>query len=193
MTTQAPRSTLQARGITLIELLLASVLGLVVLVGIGQIDVTRITMGHDIRGFSVAQMEASYGLTHMVKQLEDADRIDRLSASNLQFRIPLNTINFDDPANYVWRQYKHNAGAREIRFYDPASSCTLSAEFHDVETLTITQDATDINELEISIASTTPVTGRTTTYTGQVTIRGGSGVATGLAPPGVSEPPADCP
>lgn len=186
------------RGVTLLELLIASILGVVLILAVGHLDVARISQTNEARGIVTAQAEADFGIAHMVKQLEAADRINLLSGSSLQLRqfrpptsSPPTSADFDNPANYVWKQYRYDSGTKEVRFYDPASSCALAASFKDVSALTITQTSNNI--LELVTASTNAITGTTMTYTGQVTIRGGgSDIATGLAPPGVSDPPAGC-
>lgn len=181
----------QDRGVTLIELLLASLLGLVIVLAVGQVDVSRILMTNQVRGFAVAQMEANFAVTHMSKQLEGADRLVRLSASDLQFRLPQGT-NFDDASNYQWKEYTYDSANRIMCFYEPASSCTLASRFQDVDGLTFT--LTGNNVVEVVVDSTTPTTNRTTTYQAHIAIRSSSSdLSTGLAAGTVAPPPAACP
>lgn len=182
-------------GITLFELLVASVLGVVVALAMGQVDVSRIYHSQEVRGTATAQSEAGFAVTHMTKQLEQADRVNLVSASDLQLRIPPNTSNpadFDNSANYVWKEYKYDSPTQELRFYDPAAGCTLAATFRDLSAVTVTPAAN--NTLQMAIASTNPYTDITMTYTGQATLRASANdVTTGLADPSVSPPPASCP
>ena len=182
-------------GVTLLEILVASILGVVVALAMGQVDVSRMYHSQEVRGMAAAQSEAGFAVTHMTKQLALADRINLISSSNLQLRIPPDTSNpadFDNPANYVWKAYTYNSAADELRFYDPAAACILAVTFRDISAVTITQIAN--NTLQLAVASTNPYTSTTLTYTGQATLRAGaSDVTTGLADASVSPPPASCP
>ena len=178
-------------GITLFELLVASVLGVVVVLAMGQVDVSRIYHSQEVRGTATAQGEAGFAVTHMTKQVALADRVNLISAGDLQLRVPIGT-SFDVASNYVWKEYKYNSGAGELRFYDPAGGCTLAATFRDLSAVTVTQAAN--NALQLAVASTNPYTNITMTYNGQAILRASANdVATGLADPSVSPPPAPCP
>ena len=178
-------------GITLFELLVASVLGVVVALAMGQVDVSRIYHSQQVRGTATAQSEAGFAVTHMTKQVALGDRVNLASASDLQLRVPIGT-SFDLASNYVWKEYKYNSAAQELRFYDPAAGCTLAATFRDLSAVTVTQVAN--NTLQLAVASTNPHTDITMTYNGQATLRASAtDLTTGLADPSVSPPPASCP
>lgn len=197
------------RGMTLTELLIGSTLMFVIILAIGHVDVTRVRLTQQVRQTGLSQSEVGLALAHMAKQLQQADRIKRLSASSVQFRVPLGIVFFDTASNYRWKQYRHDSGAKEIRFYDPA--CTLAFTFRDIGSLTVQYKGEsppppggdppvqDNNVLELIVSSTgTPPM----TYQGEVTIRAGaytnlSATASGdsgcgLAPCGVSDPPGSC-
>ena len=179
------------KGITLFELLVASVLGVVVMLAMGQVDVSRIYHSQEVRGTATAQGEAGFAVTHITKQLMLADRVNLLSAGDLQLRAPIGT-SFDLGSNYVWKEYKYDSPTQELRFYDPAAGCTLAATFRDLSAVTMTQAAN--NTLQLAVASTNPYTDITMTYNGQATLRASANdVTTGLADPSVSPPPAICP
>ena len=195
-----------SRGMTLLELLIASSLGLVVLLALGQVDVTSIILGNQAKSLSTFQAEAAFTMTHLARSLQQADRVNLISSSNVQIRIPTGT-SFDAPGNYKWVQYRHDSGSKEIRYVDPASSCTVATRFRDIGSLDIRyRDESpappggdpavqDNNVLEFTVSSTTdPQTNTTFTFTGEVTMRAGAytGLMTGLTSAGVSEPPAAC-
>ncbi len=66
------------RGVTLLELLLAVTLGFVILLAIGNLDVTRMRLTQDVAGTGAFQASAERVLFHMAKRLEQADRINLL-------------------------------------------------------------------------------------------------------------------
>ena len=193
------------RGVTLIELLLVSVLSLVAILAIGHVDVTRVRLTQPIRQTTLNRSEAVPVLAQMAKLLRQADRINLLGADNVQVRIPQDRDNLDLAGSYRWTQYRYDSGTKAIRFYDPASSCTVLLTFRDIGSLAIQyQDESpvppggeppvlpsgaDNNVLGLTVTSTTAET-----VIGEVTIRAGAytNLMTGLAPPGVSDPPTPC-
>ena len=195
-----------SRGITLMELLLASSLGLVVILAMGQVDVTRVLLGNQAKGLATFQAEVALGMIQMVRSLQQADRVNLINASNAQIRIPTGT-SFDAPANYKWVQYRYDSVAQEIRYFDPASSCTVANRFRDIGNLTMRYrdespappggepPVQDNNVLELVLSSVPePQTNRTFTVTGEAAIRAGAYTVlmTGLTSTGVSDPPAPC-
>jgi len=205
--TLRPSPFTHCRGVTLLELLIASSLGLVVLLALGQVDVTSIILGSHAKSLSTFQAEAAFSMTHLARSLQQADRANLKSSSNVQIRIPTGT-SFDDPDNYNWVQYRYDSGSKEIRYFDPASSCIVATRFRDIGSLDVHYlDESppppgddppvpgDNNVLEFTVSSTTdPQTNTTFTFTGEVTMRAGAytGLMTGLTSAGVSEPPAAC-
>ena len=188
------------QGFTLMELAVASTLALIVILAIGQVDTARLYLSNQTR--AEMQSEAPFAIAHMTQQLSQADWINRVDGSHLQFRVPLDPLNLDAAAGYRWAQY--NLGSNEILFYDDvrnAADCnTVDARFFGINTVNVSyQDASptppggeppqqDNNMLKITLTS------GGYTYTGQVAIRAGAytNVMSGLAPAGVSNPSA-CP
>jgi len=213
------RNPQSPRGITLLELLVASVLGLVVLLAIGQVDVTRVLLGQKVRTTTQFQSEAGLAVAHMTRQLVQADRINLISSDNAQFRYvvcptePPDPACYDDANNYRWAQYAYRDTDADgtpdaIRFYDDTNAdCGVDLDFHDISNLTVayrneTPEAPpggeppvdDNNVLEMTVEWTEPQSGTVYPYRGEIAIRAGAytNVTTGLAPPGVSGPPASC-
>jgi len=199
-------------GITLFELLIASALGLVVILAIGQVDVTRIFLTKEMSGSLGVQAEASLAVAYLARSLQQADRVNLISPSNVQLRYvvcpttPPDSACFDNAANYRWAQYRHDSATKEIRYVDPASSCTVASRFRDVDSLSIRYrdeappppggdpPVQDNNILELVVSTTDPQSGNPLTYTSEAVIRAGAytNLMTGLAPAGVSDPPASC-
>ena len=95
-----PMSMMRAqRGMTLSEVMIASVVAFVVVIGIGAVDVTRFRIEEDIRQraalVSPEHEEAARATILITKGFERADRINRLGASSIQVRIP--ESDFDCP------------------------------------------------------------------------------------------------
>ena len=123
------------RGLTLTEVLVAATLGVVVIMGIGLVDVGRFRMGEDLRqrtGISAGQGDVALAAMHLTKNLERADRINLTAASGIQIRVPSlqgacavgipASACFDDPNNFRWDQYRLTAG--QVRYYsDTGAGC----------------------------------------------------------------------
>jgi len=195
-----------ARGLTLMELVVASVLAVVVVLGIGSIDVARVRMQEEIRQTSDAaspgRMEAALTMITIRRGFENADRINLIGPSNLQIRVPLGTT-FDAAGDYRWDQYK--LVGNELRLYSGgcgspkvlASQITnLSVAYQDVAAAPPGGEPPnqDNNVLSYSLAWSDGV--RTQVFPGWVTIRSGAytNIATGLDGSGgdVSPPPGGC-
>lgn len=195
-------------GFTLFEVLLASGIGLVIILVLAQVDVTRVRIGQKTQGIAEIQLEPGLAVTHMSRSILKADRANRIDASNLQLRIPpASGTGLDDPANYTWVQY-HLVGT-ELRYYSNASTCSVGSKFLDIGSLDIQYSdvsgpppgggeplgGPDNNVLDIAISSTQdPRSGQQVTFKGRGTLRasGYTDLMSGLLPAGVGEPPASC-
>ena len=129
------------RGVTLMEVLVASTLAVLVVIGIGRMDVGRVQIVEDLRQRSVAsgigyREETALALFHLSKHLEQADRINLVNTgipaaipftgppgvANLQVRIPVCPTSPPTPAcydvatSYRWDQYVRIGN--ELRFYE---------------------------------------------------------------------------
>jgi hypothetical protein len=200
----------RARGVTLLELLVASIVGLVIILAIGQLDVTRILLSQHVRTVVPMQLEAGLAVNHMTRQLMRADVVSLLGADNIYLRIPECPTEppppecFDNAATYRWRQYRlADPGEDTLLYYsyDTTSSCDADEQFLGVSGLNIQYDdvappppgddppVQDNNVLELAVSWTDrrgnadPADDIVYTYTSEVTIRAGAytDVATGLA------------
>lgn len=198
------------RGVTLMELLLASSIGVVVLLALAHVDVTRILVGQQAKDVSEIQAEPAFALTHLARSIVRADRVNLISSSNIQIRIPPTTgTGLDDPANYRWVQYRLNG--TEIQYFtNNPTPCTVASRFRDISSLNIQYrdesavpppggeplGGPDNNVLEITVKSTAAdlQTGEKVSLTGEATMRSGAytNLMTGLLPPGAGNPPGSC-
>ncbi len=150
-------------GVTLFELLIASSLALVVILAIGQVDVTRVRMVNQVT--NNVQPEAELALASIVKEINAADRIKLWSTGTsslnpyhsanycptgqasctaaIFIRVPIGT-DFDNLTsnNYRWEQYSFNSTAKEVRYYTtfPAALggvCTPTARYHSINGATM--------------------------------------------------------
>ena len=196
------------RGVTLMELLLASLIGVIILLVMAHVDVTRILVGQDAKDLSEIQTEPAFALTHLTRSILQADRVNRISASNIQLRIPPTTgTGLDDPSNYRWVQYRLNG--TEVQYFT-TGPCAAASRFRNVGSLQIQYrdespvappggeplGGLDNNVLEIIVTSTVinAKINQTVSVTGEATMRAGAytNLMTGLLPSGVGEPPASC-
>lgn len=195
---------MNARGMTLIEILTATVvLSVVVILAIGQVDVTRVRLSEEVRRSGTGQAEAALALAHIVRSIQEADRVQLLSSISIQLRRfmgdPAAPGALDNGANYLWVQYRFDAALGAILFFDDtAAGCVESTRF-SVSSLDMKfidpspappggepfASGDDNNVLDVK------VDGR---YSGRGTMRSGAytKVLTGLAPAGVSDPPPSC-
>ena len=178
-------------GFALIEMLTATALALVVILAIGQVDVTRVRLSEEVR--RRGSLEPALALAHMAKYLQQADRIQLNSATDVQFRIPLGTT-FDVPGNYQWYQYKlvgttlrFCSGAAVDAQFQLSGAAPLAIQYRDEAPAPPGGEppVQDNNVLEVLINNQ---------YRDEVTIRAGAytNAPNGLAPAGVSDPPAGC-
>ena len=117
------------RGMTLMELLLASGLALGVIFGITSVDVMRVRIQEDLlqrsgqAGAVSDRSNAALASLHIARHLEDADRVALPVPGRLQLRVPVG-LTFDVPANYRWDQYSHDAFTNVLRYYsNTAGGC----------------------------------------------------------------------
>lgn len=151
------------RGVTLTEVLIASALTVIVVMGINSLDITRFRIEQDLRqrtgAGSISQREAALAVLHLSKALEQADRANILNTGipgqapfagppgrgNLQVRIPTcptapaDPTCFDAAANFRWDQYRFDPATQTLRFYsNTASGCTsVKTLASQIESLTI--------------------------------------------------------
>ena len=201
---------MNARGFTLTELLIGAALGFMMILALGQVDVSRVRLAEEGRRRAGNDTEAALALAQMGRLLNDADRVQLLGPTNMQFRRfiadPSVPGALDNAANYRWAQYKlvdvvAPAGMDTIQFFDDTNSgCGVDEIFTATDLViqyrneagtppggepAVAPPGSDNNVLQILIS------GRFST---DVTIRAGAytGVMTGLVSPGVSNPPAPC-
>ena len=208
------------RGVTLLELLLASMIGLVVVLGLSKIDVTRIYLSQEVQNRTRGPSEAMLVLSSIIKDLEQADRAvlygpdcgGGTPSSCLKFRIPIGT-DFDNTNpvvnNYKWFKYSFSAGQIQ---YDAITDtgCGTDRTFKDLTGLTFAwrdesptppggrepfaPPTEDNNVIEIQVSWHDPTSGVDRSYTGQATMRAGAytDLTSGLSPVGVAPEPSSC-
>ena len=183
------------RGITLMELLIATVIGLFVLLAFGGIDISRIFLTHEANAHAGFQTNAAYAVGHISRELMDVDRISLLSSTNMQMRRVVGT-SLDVAASYDWTQYRYDAGAGEILLYQQieggCSAYLLAANIVAVEFAFSDESVVppggepvfgnDNNMLRVTVTSEDPTTNVRLTFRSTVAIRNGAytGVGTGL-------------
>ena len=161
-------------GITLTEIMVASVISVVILLGLLMLESSRISRTEHLRDDAAvkypSRQEANLALLHISQRLEGADRYVLINGGEgIQVRRPNMTVNvgtgclptisdpicFDDARNYVWDQYSLAPGTRptSLRFYsnthaasNPAGNCS------SLSTLV----RSDVNDLAFSINASTP-------------------------------------
>ena len=202
-------------GVTLVELVVASTLGIAVILAVQRIDALRINLMGEIRRVSSeAPSEATRALSHMAAMLEQADRVILQGAGDIRARIPL-ANDLDNPANYQWVQYRLVASAEgsQVQFYRLIGDCTPDDRFLYITSLVVTYEPValappggepttanfpnlgagqDNNVLTIRLDSTDRQTNETTTYWAGAALRAGTytDVTTGVSD--VSPPPGGC-
>ena len=194
------------RGITLIELLIASAISTLVIMLLGQVDMTRLYLTTDTKEVTQGQIEVAMAMAYMTNELMAADRVNLLdgpNATNIQFRVPTGT-SFDAPGNYQWHQYRFDAASNELRFYeDTGAGCVVDRRSFDISSVDIHYQSEapappggdppmeDNNVLEVVINGTrNEVTLRAMSYSNLNASGWDSG--SGMAPAGVSNPASAC-
>ena len=153
-----------SHGMTLTEVLVASALALVVVVGIGRLDVARFQIGEDIRRVSVGRgighQETALAALHLSKHFEVADRLLLINSgvpgsppfaggpagfANVQLRIPVcpavppTPACYDVATSYRWDQFVRNGA--ELRYYsntDTAGCGNLRVLAREIGSFTLT-------------------------------------------------------
>ncbi len=181
-------------GVTLMEVLLASSIGVVILLAMAHVDVTRIFVGQQAKDLSEIQAEPAFALTHLARSIVQADRVNLISPSNIQIRIPPITgtqADLNDPTKYAWVQYRLDGTT--LRYFNPTNPCTEVSHFGNVQELTLRSVANNIFEITITSTAADPQTREAVHFTGQATMRAGTtNLTTGLLPPGTGNPPTSC-
>lgn len=181
------------RGVTLLELLTASAISVVVLLAFGHIDFTRFTLAQRTQAENATSPQAGLALDYLLKMLKQTDQVNfpnPSDPSHVQLRIPTGT-NFDDPANYTWKEYKHDPASGAIRYYNVscAGVCSGYGNIPGVNSLTCQQNA---NAMTVTTTAT-PETGATHTFTSEVAMQmSATGSAGGLSSSSVCPPPPPC-
>ncbi len=138
-----------ADGVTLMELMIASTISVVVVLGLGQLDVTRLLMTQHVRDTGRMGSEAALAMAQLARDVEQADRVNlvSLNPADVQLRIPQAPVGgppaptyFDLPSSYRWVEYK--LFGTEIRFYDrtETGNCEADRTFRDIGTFAVAYD-----------------------------------------------------
>ncbi len=132
------------RGVTLMELVVASTISLVVILAVGQLDVTRILLSEQVRQSAGPGSEARLAMAQFVRDAQQADRVNVISETDVQLRIPQPCADLactctndvplpaclDAATAYRWVEYK--LADTEIRLYD-ATGCGINQKFLDIK------------------------------------------------------------
>jgi len=193
------------RGITLMELLIAVVIGLFVLAAFTGIDLSRIFLTNEANANAGFQTNVAYSLGHISRELLDADRVVLVSSSNMQIRRVVGT-DLNSADSYDWTQYRYDAGAGTIQLYQQTeagcSNYLLAENITAVQFAFSDESITppggeplsgqDNNMLQITVTSEDPITHRQLTMRSTVAIRNGahSNVSSGLSD--ILPPPGAC-
>jgi len=116
------------QGVTLLEMMIASAIAAVIMLGLTMIEGTRVRVTEDLRLRVLTEPErknAALAAVHLAKDLETSDRFEVLpdgTNSRLNVRTPdcpppVTAACLDDPLNYQWVQYRLDATSRELRMY----------------------------------------------------------------------------
>lgn len=127
--TVTPRQT--CRGLTLTEVLIASALAVVVIMGIGSVDVARLRMEEELKarsGLTTGQGQVALATIQFTKDIATADRL-YIMDSGIAGVDPGGTVDqgklrirysdcstpacFDNAASYRWDEYRVQAGKLE--------------------------------------------------------------------------------
>ena len=196
------------RGVTLLEVMIASAIAIVIALGLAMVEGTRARVHEDTRRRVVDEPErknASLAALHIAKSLETADRMNLVPATSVyQVRMSVCPTSappscFDAAVNYQWVQYRLNAN--ELRLYQfarpPAGCPAIQVLAREITALTINVDPLNLNNG--AMYSLTWTSGaRNQTFPGQVItrLRPETGAPFGLQDPSLgdlSPPPAACP
>lgn len=189
-------------GLSLMELLIASGLGVLVILALAQMDVTRLVTAQNVRDNAESYQEGIFALQHMLKGIEGADLAVVPAGSSVLFRVPPASNvqgDLDAAAGYRWEQYRYDAASRSLFFYPDVISAgcgsrqrvttnlkTVAFAFDDVAAPPPGGETTaaDNNVLRIEVTVPEPTTGTAEVLRGQVTIRSSGStdkISTGLS------------
>jgi hypothetical protein len=141
-------------------MMLAVTLSAVVILAVGQADVSRVRIGVDMRAHGLR--EGGLALVYMARSLQAADQVSLVNPTTVKFREftgdPTAAGALDVPGNYTWRQYRLVPCAAvqciELR---RATGCALEERFQNITSLAMAQQdragspAVDMNNMEIVI------------------------------------------
>lgn len=190
-------------GFTMTELLIASAIGVMVVIGIVSLDTSRFRMQEDMRRRS-GLLTPEHGRTalaaiHLTKHLERADLLDLSNPALPRFRAPTGCMGgappppacFDNPASYTWDMYRITAGDLEFAssvggvctawttLVGSGQATAFTVQFQDASPITppggepAVSNPADNNMVVFTIQWTDPVSGRTHDFTAQTAIRAG--------------------
>jgi hypothetical protein len=136
------------QGLTLIELVVASLLGVVVILALGQVDVSRVQMYEYNKNLlsrttqpTSKESEAGFALKRMIEHLKQADRVvlrnptwvtdakgnSFLVSAIVQIRLPPaggTLAQLRDLSRYRWMEYKFDSATKTLYFYDDIADYT---------------------------------------------------------------------
>ena len=180
------------------EVITASAISLLVVILIGQVDLTRVYLSNQARLNATGGTAAALLLGHMQQLLQQSDRINLVSPTDIQFRRPSTAsgVNLDLASSYTWAQYQL-VGTQVLFYDDTGGGCGVNQTFDDITALDIVYDdvaipppggdppVQDNNTLGVAV---------NTRFILNITIRGAgyTNVQSGLAPLGVADPPSAC-
>ena len=113
------------KGYTLTELLIASAVGAIVMLGMVTMDAPNMRIYTMLRRqMSYQHSDAAMAMMHIAQNIKRADRIRLFGALGMQLRIPQSPTNLDLAANYRWVQYKYVGATRQLIYYENIPPCT---------------------------------------------------------------------
>ncbi|MDP3703955.1 MAG: prepilin-type N-terminal cleavage/methylation domain-containing protein [Candidatus Omnitrophota bacterium] len=198
------------RGVTLLEVMIASAIAAVIAIGLTVVEGMRARTTEEIRRraglMEPERKNAALAAVHIAKAIETADRFNLDPATGVyQLRLPVHPATnpppgyFDAPANYEWRQYRLTGN--ELRLYrqragEPCPAAQVLAR--EIAALTIDEDPPP-NANRVTYSVTWDNGPRDQTFQGRVItrFRPNAGIQWGLQNPAsatdVSPPPGACP
>ena len=138
-----------ARGFSLIETIIASILAVIVIISIGQFEGGRIRLGEEVlqrSGLVSGHGMAGLATQQMAKGIARADRFV-VTGTGVQLRYPAGCMGvavpapscFDNPANYQWDQYRMDGANQLVLYANTGAGCGSSTVLaRDVTVLTFT-------------------------------------------------------
>ena len=169
------------RGLTLAELLIASTLAMVVMLGIMTMESGRSRMEgelHERSGLTSTQGEAGRATVVMANFLANSDRVKIVSPSHIELRAPIGCWGagvpapgcFDNPANYGWEQFKLNGTTLEQYQGNCGSMIVLA---RNITALAFARGSNNVIQYTLTWNNGSPgPQNRTHQFSGQVVVRG---------------------